>query len=89
MTRTDTDTHTRSLTLKGWRTAQAGEGAEAIGRLRFGPWNLVLVWILDFGTWTFQADILGSLHRLESLCHQVAVSGLGFGIWFLFGFWDL
>jgi len=46
--RNDTDGHghTRTLTLEGWRTAQAGESAEGIGRLGFGFWNLVLVWDL-------------------------------------------
>jgi len=77
--RNDTDGHghTRTPTLEGWRIAPAGEGAEGIGRLGFGFWNLVLVWNLGFVIWTFQADILGSLHRLESLCHQVAVSWAG------------
>jgi len=60
------------------------------GRHRFIPG----VWDFGFGIWFFQADILGPLHRLESLCHQVAVSGLGFRIcdlvlvWILgFGIW--
>ena len=64
--------HTRTLTLEGWRIAPAGEGAEGIGGL-------------GFGIWFFGADLLGSLHRLESLCHQKRVPtggcSVGFEIW--------